>query len=327
MRAVVCNHYGQPELLDVLDVPAPKIAPDELLVRVHASSVNFPDTLTIQGRYQVKHAVPFVPGSEAAGFVEEVGSAVTGFAQGDRVAVLTRVGAFAEKVAAPAATAVRLPDNVPFDFAAAFNVTYGTAYLALYLQAALKAGETVLVLGAAGGIGLAATEIAKARGATVIAAASSAEKLAVARASGADACIDYSQEDLKAAVRALTGGRGVDVVVDPVGDAFAEPAMRSLAWEGRYLVIGFAAGQIPRIPLNLLLLKNASAIGTFWGDWVARNPQKNAANIADIFSTYVRGEIKASISQRFSLEQTSAALRCMMDRKANGKLLIAVNDL
>jgi NADPH2:quinone reductase len=295
-----------------------------LLVRVYAASVNFPDTLTIQGLYQVKHAVPFVPGSEAAGFVEAVGSAVTGFAPGDRVAVLTRVGAFAQKVAAPAATAIRLPDGVSFDFAAAFNVTYGTAYLALCRQAKVQATETVLVLGAAGGVGLAAVEIAKARGATVIAAASSSEKLEIARESGADTCIDYSREDLKAAVRALTGGRGVDIVFDPVGDAYTEPALRSMAWEGRYLVIGFAAGQIPRIPLNLLLLKSAAAIGTFWGDWAARNPQSNAQNIADIFRMHMRGDIRARISQRFSLEKAPAALRCLMDRRATGKLLIQV---
>lgn len=324
MRALVCTAYGQPEGLEVLDIPVPEIAPGELLVRVHAASVNFPDTLTIRGLYQVKHAVPFVPGSEAAGFVEAVGSQVTGFAPGDRVAVLTRVGAFAEKVAAPAATAIRLPDAVSLDFAAAFNVTYGTAYLALCHQAAVKASEAVLVLGAAGGVGLAAIEIAKARGATVIAAASSSEKLAIARGSGADACINYSREDLKAAVRALTGERGVDIVFDPVGDAYTEPALRSLAWEGRYLVIGFAAGQIPRIPLNLLLLKSASAIGTFWGDWAARNPQTNAGNIADIFRMHARGDLQARISQRFPLQQAPAALRRLMDRRATGKLLIEV---
>jgi NADPH2:quinone reductase len=184
----------------------------------------------------------------------------------------------------------------------------------------------VLVLGAAGGVGLAAIEIAKIAGATVIAAASSPEKLAIARESGADACIDYSREDLKAAVRALTGGHGVDIVVDPVGDVYTEPALRCLAWEGRYLVIGFAAGQIPRIPLNLLLLKSASAIGTFWGDWAARNPQANAANVADIFRMHIRGDIQARISQRFPLERAPAALRCLMDRQASGKLLIQIQQ-
>jgi len=324
MKAIVCTSYGAPEQLALAEVSDPVAGPGDLLVKVRASSINFPDSLTIAGRYQVKHALPFIPGSEASGVVEAVGSEVRGFAPGDRVALLTSIGGFAEKVAAPAATAIKLADEVPFDFAAAFHVTYGTSYLALIHQAKLQAGETVLVLGAAGGVGLAAIEIAKARGARVIAAASSPEKLEIARQAGADLLVNYAQEDLKASVRALTEGRGVDVVYDPVGDRYSEPALRAIAWEGRYLVVGFAGGEIPRIPLNLLLLKSASAIGVFWGDWAARNPEAKAAHIADIFAMYARGEIKAQISRRYPLAQTPAALRWMMERNATGKIVIEV---
>ena len=325
MKAIVCTELGQPEDLELRDVPPPAAGSDELLVRVVASSVNFPDALTIQGRYQVKYAPPFIPGSEAAGVVEAVGTDVKGFLPGDRVAVLTRIGAFAELVAAPAASAVKLPDLMPFDFAAAFNVVFGTAYLALCRQAGLKAGETVLVLGASGGVGLAAIEIAKAKGARVIAAASSPEKLALAHEHGADECIDYSRDDLKDALRERVGKDGVDIIFDPVGDRFAEPSIRNLAWHGRYLVIGFAGGEIPRIPLNLLLLKSASAIGVFWGDWVARNPALNAENVADIFAMFARGEISSSVSNRYPLGKAGVALRQMMERSTRGKVLIDVS--
>jgi NADPH2:quinone reductase len=324
MKAIVCSSYGTPEQLTLENLPDPVPGPQDLLVKVHASSVNFPDSLTIAGRYQVKHALPFVPGSEASGVVEAVGAQVDGFAPGDRVALLTSIGGFAEKVAAPAATAIKLGDDIPFDFAAAFHVAYGTSYLALVHQAKLRAGETVLVLGAAGGVGLAAIEIAKALGARVVAAASSPEKLEIAHQAGADMAVDYTREDLKARVRALTDGHGVDVVYDPVGDRYSEPALRAIAWEGRYLVIGFAAGEIPRIPLNLLLLKSASAIGVFWGDWAARNPDTNAAHVAEIFAMYARGEIKAQISRRYPLAETPAALRWMMERNATGKIVIEI---
>jgi NADPH:quinone reductase len=325
MRAIVCTRYGEPEALELLEMPTPAPGPDELLIRVRASAVGFHDALIIQGVHQTRHAVPFIPGSEVVGVVDAVGDRVTGFAPGDRVAAQTRAsGGFAEFAVADAVTAVILPHEIPFDFAAAFFVTYGTSYLGLVQQGRLKAGETVLVLGAAGGVGLAAVEIANALGARVIAAASTPEKLAVAQDSGADACVDYTRDDLKTAVRALTDGRGADVVFDPVGGKFAEPALRALAWEGRYLVVGFAAGDIPRIPLNLLLLKNASAVGVLLGEWAKKNPQQHAENALAIFNMYAHGRIKGRISHRFSLAETPAALRWMMDRKATGKLVIEI---
>jgi NADPH2:quinone reductase len=324
MRAIVCTQYGGPEALELLDLPSPAIGEDELLISVRRSSVNFPDTLQIQGLYQDKPGLPFVPGSEAAGIVESVGSAVLGFQPGDRVAVLTGIGAFAEMAVANADAAIKLPESVSLDFAASFYVAYGTAYLALCRQAKVTEGETVLVLGAAGGVGLAAIEIAKALGARVIAAASSKEKLEVARTYGADALVNYSNEDLKTAVRELTDNQGVDVVFDPVGDSMAEPAMRTLRWNGRYMIIGFAGGSIPKIPLNLLLLKNASAIGTFMGSWASRNPELNAQNLSEIFAMHTRGLLRGAVRESFSLADTPRALRRMMDRQTSGKLLIEV---
>jgi NADPH2:quinone reductase len=325
MKAIVCTQLGEPEALELLDIVAPVPGPDELQIAVRAASVNFPDALVIAGRHQTRIAPPFVPGSEAAGVVTDVGANVIGFAPGDRVAVLPTTGAFAETVTAPAATAVLLPDEIPFDFAAAFYITYGTAYLALVHQGGLKVGEVVLVLGAAGGVGLAAIQLAKALGATVIAGASSSEKRAIALENGADVAVDYIQDDLKAFVRARTEGRGADIVFDPVGDRFSEPAVRSLAWEGRYLVIGFAAGSIPHIPLNLLLLKQASMIGCLYGAWAAKNPRTNAANARSILGLYEAGKLQQPIRRRFSLAETPLALRWMKDRKATGKLVIEIS--
>ena len=322
MKAVVCRTYGGPELLSVEDRPDPVPQDGEVLIRVHASSINFPDALNIQGLYQVKRALPFVPGSEVAGVVEAIGAGVTRLKIGDRVAAVTQVGGFAEKSLAPAAVTTVLPEDIPFDFAATFSVTYGTAYLALAEQARLRPGETVLVLGAAGGVGIAAIEIAKAMGATVIAAASSPEKLTAAREAGADHVIGY--DDLKTATRDLTDGRGADVVFDPVGDRFAEPALRALAWQGRYLVIGFAAGEIPRIPINLLLLKSASATGVFFGEWASRNPQEAARHVDALFALYRRGAITARIGGRFALQAVPDALIQIMERRAIGKLLIEI---
>lgn len=320
MKAILCTRYGGPELLEFREVADPVPAAGELLIRVRASSVNFPDGLNIQGRYQVKREVPFIPGSEAAGIVEAVAPDITAFKPGDRVAAVTQIGGFAEKAIAQARTSLLLPDDIPFDFGATFSVTYGTAYLALVEQARIRVGETVLVLGAAGGVGVAAIEIAKAKGATVIAVASSPEKLAVARDAGADHLIGY--DNLKDAVREKTGGKGVDIVFDAVGDRYAEPALRALAWEGRYLVIGFAAGEIPRIPLNLLLLKSASAIGVFFGEWASRNPAEYATHVAALFDMYRKGQVTARIGGRFPLERTADAIAQVMDRKATAKLLI-----
>lgn len=320
VKAIMCRQYGGPDLLTLEDLPVPVPGQGEVLVRVHASSINFPDSLTIQGRYQVKHPLPFVPGSEVAGVVERVGPGVATLAIGDRVAAVTQIGGFAEMAVARASGTIRLPDDIPFDFAATFSVTYGTAYLALVEQARIALGDTVLVLGAAGGVGIAAIEIAKAEGAIVIAAASSADKRAAACAAGADHAIGY--RDLKTETRDLTAGRGADIVFDAIGDRFAEPALRALAWQGRYLVIGFAAGEIPRIPLNLLLLKNASAIGVFFGEWASRNPAGAAAHVEALFDLYRSGAITARIGGRFPLADVPRALVEVMERRAVGKLLI-----
>ncbi|MBY8824347.1 NADPH:quinone oxidoreductase family protein [Sphingomonas colocasiae] len=320
MRAVICRDYGGPELLEIGMLPDPVPTNGEVLIRVHASSINFPDALNIQGRYQVKRPLPFVAGSEVAGVIEAIGPDVSSIAVGDRVAAVTQVGGFAEKAIAAASAAIKLPDDIPFEFAATFSVTYGTAYLGLVEQAKLRAGETLLVLGAAGGVGIAAIEIAKAMGATVIAAASSPEKRAAASAAGADHLIGY--DDIKDQTRALTGGLGANVVFDPVGDRFAEPALRAMGWQGRYLVIGFAAGDIPRIPLNLLLLKSGSAIGVFFGEWASRNPAAAASHAEALFDLYRRGALTAQIGGRFPLEGVPDALVQIMERRAVGKLLI-----
>ena len=327
MKAILCTQYGPPEDLQFVEIADPVAGPGEVLVDLHASSINFPDLLKIQGLYQAKSPLPFVPGSEGAGVVTAIGSSVAGFSLGDHVAVLPQDGAFAEKVAVRADLAMRLPSDFPMDFAAAFLVTYGTAYLSLIEQAGLQSGETVLVLGASGGVGVAAIEIAKASGATVIAAASTAEKLAFAAEAGADHLVNYEEVDLKSVVRSLTDGRGVDIVFDPVGDRFSEPALRSLAWRGRFLVIGFAAGEIARVPLNLLLLKSASAIGVFYGEWASRNPEANSALVTRLLELWREGAIRAPISKRFALENVPAALRWIGERRATGKLLVEIRDL
>src|SRR5213075_2071561 len=267
MKAVLCKQYGPPESLTIEELPSPKPGAGEVVVSVKAASVNFPDVLIIQNKYQFKPPLPFSPGSEMAGLIKEVGEGVKGYKPGDRVIAFTTYGAFAEEVKVEAARLVPMPEGMDFNSAAAFLLTYGTSDHALRDRGALKAGETLLVLGAAGGVGLAAIQIGKALGARVIACASSEEKLAVCRSHGADAGIDYVKEDLRERIKALTDGRGVDVVYDAVGGPYTEPAFRSLAWRGRLLVVGFAAGEIPKLPLNLALLKGASVVGVFWGDF------------------------------------------------------------
>lgn len=326
MRALMCERHGLPEELVFRDIPSPDPEPGEVRLRVKAASVNFPDGLIIQNLYQTKPPLPFSPGSEAAGVVDAVGENVTGLSVGDRVAAMTTWGAFAQEVAVQASRCFPIPDAMPFDIASGFTMVYGTALHALKQRGRLQAGETLLVLGAAGGVGLAAVEIGKQMGARVIAAASSEEKLALARAHGADETVNYATADLKAAVKELTGGKGVDVIYDPVGGALADPAFRAIAWNGRYLVIGFAAGDIPAIPLNLPLVKGASIVGVFWGAFLVAEPEENAANIEQLYRWYEAGALKPEISRHFAFDEGAEAIRWIMDRKALGKVVIEVGE-
>ncbi|MEY4862990.1 MAG: hypothetical protein RLZ51_1085 [Pseudomonadota bacterium] len=322
MKAVLCKEWGPPESLVIEDIPARDPGPGEVRIRVRAASVNFPDVLIIQNKYQFKPERPFSPGSEAAGDVIAVGEGVTHVKPGDRVLASTGHGSFAEEVIATAAKVVKLPEGLGYDVASAFILTYGTSWHALNDRAALKAGETVLVLGAAGGVGISAIEIAKARGARVIAAASTEEKLAVCREHGADETINYESEDLREGIKRTTGGKGPDVIYDPVGGKYAEPAFRSIAWRGRYLVVGFANGEIPRLPLNLMLLKGASVVGVFWGDYTKREPAANERDVAEMMTLLTAGKLRPHISATYSLDQVPQALIDMANRRVTGKVLI-----
>lgn len=322
MKALLCKQYGLPDTLTLTEVADPKPAAGEVVVDVHAAGVNFPDVLIIQNKYQFKPELPFAPGGEMAGVISAVGEGVTDRKVGDRVLGLTTYGSFAEKVALPAARSVPIPDGVGFDTAAAFLLTYATSWHALKDRGALQAGETLLVLGAAGGVGISAIQIGKALGARVIAAASTDEKLAICRENGADETINYATQDLRERLKALTDGKGPDVIYDPVGGEYAEPAFRSIAWRGRYLVIGFANGEIPRIPLNLALLKGAALIGVFWGNYTAREPKHFAQDIQDMFALVQQGKLKPHISGRYPLAEGARALEDMMNRKVTGKVVI-----
>lgn len=322
MKALLCKRHGLPDTLVVEDVPDPVPGEGEVVIDVKAAGVNFPDVLIIQNKYQFKPELPFSPGAEVSGVVSAVGAGVVGLKVGDRVLGSCGHGGFAEKVQVKAARTIRLPDGVDFDTAAAFTLTYGTSWHALVDRAQLKAGETVLVLGAAGGVGLAAIEIAKVMGARVIAAASTDEKLAVCREHGADVLINYATEDLREAIKRETSGNGPDVIYDPVGGSYAEPAFRSIGWRGRYLVVGFANGEIPKLPLNLALLKGASIVGVFWGAYTAREPDHFAADLEDMFARVARGELRPHISQRYPLADGARALEDLMNRRAVGKLVI-----
>src|SRR5216117_3794974 len=305
MKAVVCKQYGPPESLSFEDLPSPRPGPGEAVVSVRAASVNFPDVLIIQNKYQFKPPLPFSPGSELAGVVKEVGAGVSNVRPGDRVIAFTTYGAFAEEVKTEAARLLPLPEKMDFVTGAAFLLTYATSDHALRDRGALKPGETLLVLGAAGGVGLAAIEIGKALGARVIACASSEDKLAVCREHGAEATINYASEDLRERVKALTEGRGVDVVYDAVGGAYTEPAFRSLAWRGRLLVVGFAAGEIPKLPLNLALLKGAAVVGVFWGDFARREPKAFAESVRQLARWYGEGRLRPHVSQTLPLERAA----------------------
>jgi NADPH2:quinone reductase len=322
MKAVLCNTWGPPDSLVVEDLPDLQPGAGEVVVEVKAAGVNFPDVLTIQGKYQVRPELPFTPGNEFAGVVRAVGAGVAGFAAGQQVIGFTRTGAFAQQALAPAEALMPMPAGMDFDIAAAITLTYGTSHHAIVDRGALKAGETLLVLGAAGGVGLAAIEIGKALGARVIAAASSEDKLAVCREHGADAAINYSNEDLREAIKAVTDGRGPDVIYDPVGGAYSEPAFRSIAWRGRHLVIGFAAGDIPKLPWNLMLLKGASVVGVFWGEFVRREPKANLAAMRQMLGWMAEGKLRPLVSKRYPLAETAQALNDMAARKVMGKVVI-----
>ena len=322
MKAVLCKAFGPAETLVLEEVANLEPKKTEVVLDVHAAGVNFPDSLIIEGKYQFKPPFPFSPGGEAAGVISAVGEKVSQFKVGDRVMALTGWGSFAEQVAVPAYNVLPMPPSMDFTTAAAFSMTYGTSMHALKQRGNLQAGETLLVLGASGGVGLAAVEIGKAMGATVIAAASSAEKLAVAKAAGADHLINYSVQSLKDELKTLTKGQGVDVIYDPVGSPLFEEAFRSIAWNGRMLVIGFASGEIPALPANLPLLKGAALIGVFWGAFAQRQPQDNVANFQQLFAWYGEGKLKPLVSQTFPLEKAGDAIDTLAKRKAVGKVVV-----
>jgi NADPH2:quinone reductase len=324
MKAVLCKQYGPPDSLVVEEVASPRAGAGEAVIAVKAASLNFPDVLIIQNKYQFKPPLPFSPGSELAGVVKEVGEGVKGFKPGDKVIAFTTYGAFAEEVKTEASRLVPLPPGMDFVPGAAFLLTYGTTDHALRDRGALAPGETLLVLGAAGGVGLAAVEIGKALGARVIACASSEEKLAVCRSHGADATINYVTEDFREKVKILTDAKGPDVIYDPVGGAYSEPAFRSIAWRGRHLVVGFAAGEIPKLPLNLALLKGAAIVGVFWGDFARRQPKEFAQSIAQLGRWYAEGKLKPHVSQTLPLEKAAEALKLMAARQVKGKIVLTV---
>jgi len=322
MKALLCRKFASLDELSVEDVPAPIAGPGQVLMDVKAASVNYPDALIVQGKYQVRPPLPFVPGGELAGVVRAVGDGVKHLKPGMPALALTQTGAFAEQAVVDARMVLPLDPSVDLATAAAMPMTYGTMHHALSDRAQLQAGETLLVLGAGGGIGTAAIELGKIAGATVIAAASSAEKLAAAKRCGADHLIDYSTQDLRARLKEITGDKGVDVVCDPVGGAYAETALRSTAWRGRYLVIGFAAGEIPKIPLNLPLLKGCSIVGVFWGDFMRREPQHGARDLLQLAAWLREEKIRPVISARYPLAEGRDALRHVFERRAVGKILI-----
>lgn len=323
MKAVLCKQYGPPSSLVVEEVPSPVPGAGQVLIEVQAAGVNFPDSLIIQGSYQFKPELPFSPGAEVAGTVKAVGPGVSGLRAGERVIAATTWGGYAQETLAQAERVIRMPDGMDFETAASFMIAYGTSHHALKDRGQLKPGETVLVLGAAGGVGLAAVEIAKVMGARVIAAASSDDKLAVCREHGADETINYATQDLRERIKSFTGGRGVDVVYDPVGGALSEPALRSMAWRGRFLVIGFAAGSIPSIALNLTLLKGCSIVGVFWGAFMRHEPRRNEEEMRELAAWVSEGKLRPRISGVYPLERCAEALQQVMDRKVTGKIVLA----
>ena len=325
MKALVCKEFGPPEMLHIEEFPDPVPGDGEVLVDLKAAGINFPDLLVIGGNYQVKTPPPFIPGSEAAGIVESVGESVTRFNPGDRVIALPTLGAFAEKCLLPEDNCMPLPASMSFEEGAGFTITYATSYHAFKQSTEVRAGETVLVLGAAGGVGITAVEIAKVLGARVIAAASSDEKLEFAREAGADETINYSKTSLREAVKELTGGKGVDVVYDPVGGELAQMALRSLGWQGRYLVIGFASGEIPKFPANIALLKEANIIGVWWGTWGKYNPGDSLQNMLDLAGLVEKGQLNPRVTESYSLEHYLDAFAALSERRAKGKVILTMD--
>ncbi len=322
MQAWICENPIGVDALQWQEMPTPEPKAGEVLIEIKAASLNFPDLLIVQNKYQMKPALPFVPGSEYAGVITAVGDGVTHLKVGQNVACLSGTGGFGTHTIAKAALCMPLPPGFPHVDAAAFIMIYATSYHALIDRAQLKAGETVLVLGAAGGVGTSAIQIAKAMGARVIAAASTDEKCELCKSIGADATINYTKENLREAIKAATDGKGPDVIYDPVGGDFAEPAFRSIAWRGRYLVVGFASGPIPSLPLNLALLKGASIVGVFWGDFARREPKANAAMMAELAQWYAQGKVKPVIDRTMPMAELKAAYAHMGSRGVKGKLVM-----
>jgi NADPH:quinone reductase len=322
VKALLCTRYGTPDDLEIADIADPSPAPGEAVVRVQAAALNFFDTLIIAGKYQFKPAPPFSPAAEFAGTVESLGAGVTSIKTGERVVGYMTYGAARERVAIAADKLIRMPDGLDFDRAAGVCITYGTTLHALKDRAELKSGETLAVLGASGGVGLAAIELGKLMGARVIACASSDEKLTFAREHGADDGINYAKNDLKEALRRVTGGRGADVIYDPVGGPYTEPALRSIAWQGRFLVIGFAAGEIPKLPLNLVLLKGCDVLGVFWGPWIERDPEGHRANTQQLLEWCVQGKISSHVHSTYPLAEGAAALKAIAARQVMGKVIL-----
>ncbi len=322
MRAVVCRELSGPQSLSVEELPDPQPGPGEVAIAVAAAGVNFADTLMVAGKYQEKPELPFTPGLELAGTVTALGPGVTGVAPGDRVIGLVDRGAFAEVALVRADEVYPIPDSMDFDIAAGFPITYGTAHGALVWRADLKPGETLLVHGAAGGVGLAAVEVGKALGAEVIATAGGPEKLEIARAHGADHLVDYRSEDIRERVKALTGGRGADVVFDPVGGEVFMASLRAVAWGGRLLVIGFAAGKVPEIPANLLLVKNLAVLGLYWGAYRQKGPDLLRAQFETLTRWHAEGRLEPLVSHRLDLAEAAQALDLLLTRKATGKVVL-----
>ncbi len=322
MRAVICTKFGQPEDLEVQELPSPEPAKGQVRIKVEGCGVNFPDTLIIDGKYQIRAEPPFSPGGEVAGVIDAVGEGVSGWAKGDSVIAMTGYGGFAEEIVAPATSLLRRPKTMDGVTAAGFSMTYGTSMHALKQRAKLQPGETLLVLGAGGGVGLAAVEIGKLMGARVIAAASSKEKLEAAKKAGADELIDYSDGDIKDKLKEMTGGNGVDVTYDPVGGPMFEQALRATAWKGRVLVVGFASGEIPKVPMNLALLKGCDIVGVFWGAFRQREPQEDQANFDQLFEWHAQGKLHPHVSRALPLEKAPEALRALMNREAIGKIVL-----
>jgi NADPH2:quinone reductase len=332
MKALLCKEYGPPETLVLSDIPSPKPGPGQIVIAVKACGVNFPDVLIIENKYQFKPALPFAPGAEIAGVVKETGADVTRFKIGDKVIASLGNGGMQEEVLADPNRCILMPDGMDFDVASGLVLTYGTSHYALKDRAKLKAGENLVVLGAAGGVGLAAVELGKAMGARVVAGASSQEKVDLAKKHGADDGFVYppgkltrdQQKDLSEEIKRLTGGKGADVLYDPVGGDYSEPAIRAMNWEGRFLVIGFAAGEIPKIPLNLTLLKSCDVLGVFWGAFTARDPKRNQEHLAELLRWCVEGKIKPYVSAHFPLARGGEAIRMLADRKAQGKVVVTM---